>query len=339
MQIHSSVINYIQGSAKTNTPQKPLHMCGKDTFVSNHSAKETSSPQKKTFTDFINGTDEYLEQFFLTHDFEQYKKDGIPLKYKRDDFINDINSILKNLSENEQDDLLAKFNLKKGFDDIDGIAQIKTSPCNSTEEEQINVLIKKYYNENESTALNIEEKTAFDTLIRGLPEFNMVIGKKQHQTHIYSVDVHSLIVLQKCMRNPLYADLSDEDKQVLKLSALMHDFGKKGNVPTKGHSSISKKYAESVLENVNVKDSVKERVIRHIDNHHWFQSYNQGFLEKNNVINMFPEKGDAAIAKILTKSDFESVKPNFHLRFLIPNRLLTQKEFDFEFDKMMSEIF
>ena len=134
-------------------------------------------------------------------------------------------------------------------------------------------------------------------------------------------------------------NLSDEDKQVLKLSALMHDFGKKGNVPTKGHASISKKYAESVLENINVKDSVKERVIRHIDNHHWFQSYNQGFLEKDNVINIFPEEGDAAIAKILTKSDFESVKPNFHLRFLIPNRLLTQKEFDFEFDKMMSEIF
>ena len=166
----------------------------------------------------------------------------------------------------------------------------------------------------------------------------MITGKVQHGTHIYSVDVPSLLVLQKSMKNPAYAALSDESKEVLKLTALLHDFGKKGKVITTGHAAISKNYAQSFIDNYNLSPEVKERVLNQVKNLHWFESYNKGLLDAKGVINIFKTQEDLEIAKILAKSDFESVNPDFHLFRMNPNKILTRSEFDAEFAAKMAQI-
>ena len=38
-------------------------------------------------------------------------------------------------------------------------------------------------------------------IIKGMPEFNMIIGKVQHEGHIYSVDIHTLKALQTALND------------------------------------------------------------------------------------------------------------------------------------------
>ena len=166
----------------------------------------------------------------------------------------------------------------------------------------------------------------------------MTIGKVQHGTHIYSVDVHSLKVLQSAMNNPEYAKLSNESKEVLKLTALIHDFGKKGNIVTPGHAIESRREAELLLKNYDFPQNIKDRVLNQVENHHWFERYNLGKANAQDIREIFKTPEDLKIAKMLAKGDFESVNPQFHLQRMVPNRILTQEEFDTVFAKKMSEI-
>ena len=326
-----------------NSSTNPLNNKTNNTQVNSNTTQNLNPANIKAQADnfianFIKGQNKTLEKIILTLDFTGYGKKGIPLKYPREQFLQDINDTIKNLSPQRQEDILKQFNLAKGFNDIDGIPVINGKTGNSPEAQKIKALIEKFYYKNESTFADPEIKKAFDEIIKGFPEFNMITGKVQHGTHIYSVDVHSLKVLQKSMNNPSYAALSDEGKEILKLTALMHDFGKKGKVITKGHAAISRKEAELFIDNYNLPNSVKERVLNHIENHHWFEAYNKGILDEQGVKNLFKTPEDLEIAKILAKADFESINPSFHLNIMNPGKTLTQAEFDAEFALKTSKL-
>lgn len=205
---------------------------------------------------FLKGKDGDIEKVFLNHDFAQYGKSGIPLKYPRNQFFNDVNQELMNLPKQRQDDVLKQFNLVKGHGDIDGIPNLLGQIDSSTEAQNVKKIIEKFLLQNESTVSDPSAKKAFDCIIKGFPEFNMTIGKVQHGTHAYSVDIHSLNVLQKALKHNNYANLSDEGKEVLKLTTLVHDFGKKGNVITNGHAAKSKDEALLFIDNYNLSKSV-----------------------------------------------------------------------------------
>lgn len=280
---------------------------------------------------FLKGQNKLLEKIVITHNFSQYGKKGIPLKYSREQFIQDIKDTVKNLSEQRQKEVLGQFNLTKTRFDIDGIPVLNGQTDNSPESQKLKSLIEKFYYKNETTFADSDTKQAFDEIIKGFPEFNMIIGKIQHGTHIYSVDIHSLNVLQKAMNNPSYASLSDEGKEVLKLTSLIHDFGKKGRIITTGHAAGSKKEAEMFLDSYNLSPEIKQRVLNHVENHHWFEGFNQGWFDERAVKNIFKTSEDLEIAKILAKADFECVNPSFHLYRMNPGKILTQAEFDAEF--------
>ena len=287
---------------------------------------------------FLKGQNKELEKFIQTADFSQYGKNGLPLKYSRKQFVNDINETIKNLPSEKQEKVLSQFNLSKGLDDIDGIPLLTEKLDNTSESGKIKELIENFYYNNETTFNNPDVKKNMDVIIKGFPQFNMTIGKTQHKTHIYSVDIHSLNVLQKAMRNPNYDALSQEGKAVIKLTALVHDFGKKGNVITRGHALVSKGYVEKFIDSYDLSQSVKERVLNQVENHHWFEKYNKGILDTKDVINIFKTPEDIQIAKIIAKADFESIGNGFHLHMLQPFKVLTQAEFDEEFAQRMSKI-
>ena len=346
-------------------------------------------------TQFLKDENKEVESVFASHDFGQYGKNGIPLRYSRDKFVEDILETLKNLPEQAQSDVLAKFNLKPGssdiykamkgkseeeqktivheiqtklnskrdintiikelpkneqaeiykhygleqnIGDIDGIAVISENIANSPVEQKLKSVIDEFYYNNEATVSDKKLKTAFDTIIRGFPEFSMTIGKRQHNTHIYSVDIHTLKVLNSALNNPEYKKLSQEDHMVTKLAILMHDFGKKGNVVTTGHADISKEYAEKILAQYDLPESVKERVLKQIENHHWYEHYSKGHINIGDVAKFFDTEADLTIAKIITKGDLEGVSPDFHRKFLCPGRVLTQEEFNTEFAKIAEKI-
>ena len=326
-----------------NSSANTLNNKTNNTPVNSNTARNLNPVNIKSNADnfilnFIKGQNKALEKIILTLDFTVYGKKGLPLKYTREQFLQDINDTIKNLSPQRQCDILKQFNLTKGFNDIDGIPVLSGKIDNSPETQKIKALIEKFYYKNETTFSDPETKKAFDEIVKGFPEFNMIIGKVQHRTHIYSVDIHSLNVLQKSMNNPSYTALSDEGKEILKLTALMHDFGKKGKIITQGHAAISRKEAELFIDNYNLPNHVKERVLNHIENHHWFEAYNKGILDEHGVKNLFKTPEDLEIAKILAKADFESVNPFFHLNKMTYGKILTQSEFDAEFAKKVSKL-
>jgi len=294
--------------------------------------------ETKTFLqNFLSGADESLERIFMTHDFAKYGKQGIPLKYPRAKFIEDINNLLKDLPESKQTELLNKFNLQKGAGDIDGITNLANVIPNS-ESQKLHQIIENFYHHNETTFANPDLKKTFDGIMKDLPEFNMAIGKMQHGTHAYSVDIHSLLVLQKAMQNPSYANLSEEGKKVLKLTTLLHDLGKKGNVITTGHAAISEQEAQIILGHNLLPRSINNRVLKHIREHHWFEKYNKGITSPRDVVKTFITSEDIEISKILAKADLESIGRGFHLEILNPRKILTQEEFNAEFAEKISKI-
>ena len=252
-------------------------------------------------------------------------KNGIPLKYSRAEFLSDVQSILKNLNEQERAEVLNHFSLQIKDGKMEGFPIIPEEQGNFSgvqlsAVEKLTQKIKDFTLNNETTIDNPKMKQLFDSLIKGCPEFAPVIGKAQHGNngtkgeHKYTVDVHTLKVMQEAFKNPGYQKLDDESKTVLKFAILLHDLGKQEGVIDKGHYEASAKYAVSILNKYNLPDRVKSRIIETIYNHHWFEAYNKGEVGPEMVNAIFRSPRDLDVAIIMGKSDLMGVSDNFHLK-------------------------
>lgn len=286
---------------------------------------------------FLKGKDKTFERVLTTFDFARYEDYGIPLKYSRRRFVREVNAALENLPDKKQNEILNKFGLYRGQKDLEGVVRIPQEDENSTVFKTVKECAGRLLN-NETDTRRHGLKTVMDTVLKGFPEFTSIIGKKQHGTHIYSVDIHSLKLLQSSMNNPAYKNLSDEGKEVLKFTALLHDFGKQGGVITPGHAAQSKVYAEAILKNFPIKNELKERILTQVENHHWFEGYNRNIISESDVREIFKTKEDLQIAKIMAKADFENVNPEFHLMRMVSGKEISQQEFDKLFAKKVSHI-
>ena len=303
------------GTALVSSPAK-------DVFVKNNDNVNTTAFIEEFLSDKKN---KKIDTVLKTFEFEQFGTKGVPLSYSRKNFVEDV----KDVDSFE----LGRYGLEKN-DDIDGIA---FAPKSQISDVRLKNGVDKLYN-NESVSYNSRLNYTMNTLLKGMPEFAMIMGKVQHKTHIYSVDIHTLINLQKSMNNPLYETLSDEGKMVLKLSVLMHDFGKKGGVITPGHAEKSAEYATRILQRYNLSDEVKERVVNHVANHHWFEKFNKGNMDVDGVKEMFKTPEDVCIAKIMAKADLESIGNGFHRKVMGNWVMISQEEFEKRFDDIMSKI-
>ena len=281
--------------------------------------------QKSFLSAFLSNNNTSAENIFKTHDFSQYGKEGIPLKYSRKDFCKNIDTLISALTEEEQTILLQHFGLKRGHKytdgtvNFDGILNNRRFEKNNTRAEvlkaaeKISEEIENYTVKNETLFEDAGLKKLFDAVVKGLPEFTEVIGKEQHNTHEYSVDIHTLKVLQSAMNNPLYSTLSDKDKTVLKLSVLLHDLGKPGGKIDDTHANTSAYYADGILEKFKLSAEVKNRITDIIKNHHWFGKYNTGLLSAEDIAVISRRPEDFKIYQIMAKADFENVNKYFHL--------------------------
>ena len=264
---------------------------------------------------------------FTTEEFAH----GIPLKYPRAKFTADIEKILSTLSPIEQSNVLKYFDIYKsdaGYEGIPVIPKNSDIALSSTERaaaEKVAKLIDEFTTKNETLVKDPELKSLLDTLVQGLPEFTTVVGKAQHGTHAYTVDIHTLKVLQYAMNEPGYAKLSDQDKTILKLSALVHDFGKKEGVVDEGHAVLSSEYVSGILAKFQLPETVKYRIIELVSNHHWFAAYNKGEMSSQTVAALCRNPEDFEISKILAKADLLGVNDNFYLRV---TKTGSREEFD-----------
>jgi hypothetical protein len=292
-------------------------------------------PQEKQqmfIQDVISNNNQKTEDVLKNFDFGQYEKNGLPLKYTRKEFNSNIENLLKDLTPQEQNILLSHFGLIRGSAGFDGLpnnveyTDLNSSPQVLEVAKKIKLEIEKFTSENKVVTGNSDVDEILTSLISGLPEFTSIVGKEQHGTHAYSVDIHTLKVLQSAMNNPLYETLSDRDKTVLKISALCHDLGKRGGVVDDGHATVSAEYVAAILNKFSFPQGMKDRIIDIVNNHHWFAAFNSGNIDAQDVAIRCRRPEDFVIYELLAKADLENVNDTFH--FEKTNGTKNQVEFN-----------
>ena len=147
-------------------------------------------------------------------------------------------------------------------------------------------------------------------IIQAFPEFLTTIGKVQHGTHDFTLDVHSLKVLQEVMKNPLYQTLSEKDKRLIRIAALFHDLTKAENKPDPDHPKNSAFDIYYLLDKLDMKEKNKLKIYQVIKNHSWLAHYD--FTEstaQRTAFNM--RSGNSFLMQtMLTEADLKGVQKN-----------------------------
>ena len=249
-------------------------------------------------------------------------KEGLPLTYTKQQFLSDLSLFclnddkLKEISELLEVDFDFEKNKEmiklKGYNGI-----IRLDKLNRDDEFQnaLYQICHKFLYENEINSGNKELDKFLNTIIKASPEFINTIGKPQHGTHKYTLDIHQLLVLANSINNPDYNKLNNTDKTMLKLSTIFHDIAKEENKVDKGHQFPSSLYARSIIKKFFKNPESRDRVYELIKNHHWLEEFsnsnNKEEISKD-LAYRFRRPNDFEIAKIMAKSDLMSVSDEFY---------------------------
>ena len=184
--------------------------------------------------------------------------------------------------------------------------------------ENVKQYVKKFSEDNNITVKGSSEiSKQLNVIIKAFPEFLTEIEKAQHEGHAYTLDIHSLKVLQNVINNPKYEQLSKEDKTILKISALFHDLTKKEGQKDKIHPLESSFDVYHILDKLKMNENDKYKIYNIIKNHDWLERYNtsdnKDIKEKIIKDTAFDlRKGKLGEMEfILTESDMRSVSNNF----------------------------
>lgn len=302
--------------------------------------KISSAQQREFLVKTLSNNNAKANKVFKEFDFAKYGTDGLPLKYSRKDFMNNVEDILKDLPTQDRVEILSHYGIEN--DNFDGLLNNRPfedlsgySPEFKNAAKKVQTEIDKFTTKNEVDIPDKEVKEILDGLIKGLPEFASIVGKQQHGTHAYSVDIHMLKVLQDAMNNPAYSKLSDKSKTVLKFAAILHDVGKATGVVDPNHFRTSANYMSSILDKFNLPTEMKHQIIDAVDNHHWFGDFNTDKLSAQDVAAKCRRSGDLEVYKILAKADLANVSSTFHYRITGTSN---KAEYDAFIDKKMSEV-
>lgn len=249
-------------------------------------------------------------------------EEGLPLRYSRQSFLSDLSKLIKNEEQIKIIENKTDINLKCAFDgkkaNIEGYEGIltldKLDRSNEFENEVYNLCHKFMYENSIMTGdKNLDEE--LNTIIKAAPEFINCIGKQQHGTHKYTLDIHQLLVLANSINNPNYNKLNSLDKAMLKITAIFHDIAKEEGVVDKGHQEPSALYARGIIKKFIKNPETAERVYELTKNHHWLEEYSSSNASDEAARQMafkFRRPNDFEIAKIMAKADLMAVSDEFY---------------------------
>ncbi len=240
-------------------------------------------------------------------DFTQYKETGLPLEYSRKDFISDLNQVLSNVSNTQRTQILKQLNIKltqdgNGYDGIIDLSQLNTDGIEGKVLE-----MATRFTDNKIKTGNEEIDTMLNSLISGMPEFINTIGKQQHETHGYTLDIHILEAYKNALSDVNYANLSDYQKFELKLMTILHDIAKKEGVVDNSHPIVSAKYVNDILNRYSLPEVMKYEVVNNILNHHWGADYNQRKNSTEKTMTKMGTMPNYEIQRIFARADLLSI--------------------------------
>lgn len=292
-------------------------------------------------TKFFNAIDEVISPNSSLKKID-IKPEGfkLTLKYGREDFIKDIEQLVKSLSQAEKMKIWDYFGFelghtKEGIITILGYPSVInngeklkeiTNPETKEVIEKIRPYVKKFTVENKVLAdgkfVSQENADTLNGILTGLSELFSIIGKEQHKTHSYTVDVHTLGVLQECIKNPEFQTLSKFEQRELILATLLHDITKEEGSIDKSHPKNSAFDAYFILEKFGFSQSEKLRIYQLVRHHDMLEQCNKRITPTGERRELTPDELDKAVKNyayelrsgnmakmmtILTKADLLSV--------------------------------
>ncbi len=265
---------------------------------------------------------EKSESKFRAFDFE---KEGLvlSLNYPKEAFIQDVANILDRISEEEKKKLYLEFNFqltkngdKTGLEGHPRQSKTKANDGLFNTREKLNQAIQKF-SENNSVQIEGEEELSDELtlLFNAITELYTTVGKKQNRAHDFTLDIHTLCVLQNVMNDPDYETLSKEDKRTLQITALLHDITKKEGINDEAHAETGAAAASLILERLNFSNKKRKDVSKLIEEHEWLKNYNSPNKNEDektqyarNLSKRLNSSNLAKMEAILTKADMLAVK-------------------------------
>ena len=245
---------------------------------------------------------------------------GLPLTYTKAEFLSDLSKLCdtkekKDILSSKTEITLSLSNNSEKIEGYEGIINLHKLNRNDEFENSIYEICHKFFYENKINTGDKKLDEALNTIIKAAPEFINTIGKKQHGTHNYALDIHQLLVLANSINNPDYKNLNNMDKTMLKISAIFHDIAKQENTIDKGHQIPSSLYARSIIKKFFNNADTKDRVYELIKNHHWLEEFANAEDKEQiskDLAYRFRRPNDFEIAKIMARADLMAVSDEFY---------------------------
>ena len=245
---------------------------------------------------------------------------GLPLRLTRRGFLRDLEKICEQNPE-AKEIIENKTKIKLITDEnghfvgYNGILSIKDLDKNDELENEIHFYCNDFLYNNEVITDDKNLNKYLNCIIKAFPEFINVIGKKQHGTHKYSVDIHSLLVLAHSIENSIYKNkLDKEDKITLIATTLLHDIAKEENTIDKKHPAVSANITKPIVKKIFPNTNFSERIYDFIYNHHFTENLSKTRDREQTCRQLafaFRRPHDLYIAKTIAEADLKSVNEDF----------------------------
>lgn len=223
---------------------------------------------------------------FLKINFED-SRNTPTLKYKREEFIKDVDNILKDFPPLEREKITDQFGFILGNHDnkttMNGFPKVPnrytniyTNTKTFVATMKIAKCIDNYTNDNHLVInTTIPTVKCFDSLFEAIPELFTLVEKKQNEWHCFDTFTHTMRVLQEVIKNERFQKLNNNDKVILATAALLHDISKEELVVDKSHSLTGAYDAFQISKRLNLSDADRSKLFAIIRNHEWLKYYNK----------------------------------------------------------------
>ena len=246
----------------------------------------------------------------------------ISLDFSREEFLQETQSILSKLNSLEQRKVMDYFGFEIKHGKLIGYPinvnnGEKLKEIENTETkvvvEELRPIVQRFSVDNKihiPQDRDLEE--SLNKILEGLPELKTLVGKAQHETQDYSLDKHTLKVLQNIVKNPNFESLSDNDKRIITIATLFHDIAKAEGVVDKAHPVESAFDAFYIIQKFNLPEDEQLKLYQLIKTHDWLEKLNKtqensDKLAKDIAFNM-RHSNTFELSKILCEADLKSVK-------------------------------
>ena len=232
--------------------------------------------------------------------------------YSRTSFVDDLSTKLEGSSKDTQTEIFDKLGITPVYDSsgkmtgYDGIIDLTKLSSEGIEGEVLQIANDFILNNRVETG-NSELDNALNGLIQGMPEFINTIGKQQHDTQAYSLDVHILEAYKTAITDPEYNSLSNYQKFELKLMTIVHDISKSEGVVDENHPLVSAKYAYDILGRYSITQSTRYEIANNIMNHHWGKEYNTHSSSNEKIAVGLRTVSNYDVQKIFAKADLTAI--------------------------------